>query len=264
MRLGRKGFGWFILGMGLFLCGGVEISRADTFAAKCPKSEKPLSCFAITKLISKEDVSTLQRLLTAKRSDSVMILLNSEGGDVDAAIALGRLLRSNLASAWVREPWSCLSSCVFVFAGATIRLADGKIGIHRPYISDTLNRSFAQIQRSQAVLAKRAKDYLVEVNVLPQLFDEMMTTSPENIRILTYDEQKRFGLGPVDPVRQEMEDAKGAREYGITKEEYLRRKGIAAEICTRFYSDLSQIYDKEIGQRYFACTEEVMRSGRSP
>jgi len=63
--------------------------------------------------------------------------INSGGGSIDAAIAIGRLLRNERASLDVTGV--CFSACVLVLAGAVERnVGDAnKVGIHRPYFGTT-------------------------------------------------------------------------------------------------------------------------------
>jgi len=67
-----------------------------------------------------------------------MIYLNSPGGDVTAAIATGRLLRSVEAPVAIKDNQECVIACVLILAGATNRLIYGKVGIHRPYLEEIM------------------------------------------------------------------------------------------------------------------------------
>ena len=60
--------------------------------------------------------------------------LDSPGGDVEAAMEIGRIFRKERV--WVLLPTSavCFSACVLVLAGSVNRLIFGKVGIHRPYL----------------------------------------------------------------------------------------------------------------------------------
>ena len=63
------------------------------------------------------------------------VSLSGNGGDVDAAMEVGRLLRRLGVSTFVARGNQCLSSCVFAFMGGDRRSVAGRIGIHRPYFS---------------------------------------------------------------------------------------------------------------------------------
>jgi hypothetical protein len=63
--------------------------------------------------------------------------INSQGGDVNAAIAIGRMFRKERAHLQVNENSVCISACVLILAGAVERPVSGAIGIHRPYLRTT-------------------------------------------------------------------------------------------------------------------------------
>lgn len=59
----------------------------------------------------------------------LIVLLNSSGGDGEAAMKIGKLLRSKKAQVFVIG--QCESACVFVMAGGVVRAANsGTVGIH--------------------------------------------------------------------------------------------------------------------------------------
>lgn len=244
--------------------GVAASSYGHVRVATCPPGEKELVCILVSDVISKADVAPLGRLLSLRPGVFSIVFLNSAGGDVDAAMALGRLLRANQSMAFVLESSSCLSSCVLVYAGGSRRISHGKLGIHRPYMEDVVGKNYASIQRAHAELATRVKSYLTEMNVLPQLYDAMATTAPQSIRYLSDEDQFRYGLGAIDPIEQEIQDAKDAKQYGIGKQEYLRRRGLVADICVPLFSNMAEVWaSKEKGLLYEACSEDVLRGLRS-
>src|SRR3978361_752506 len=60
--------------------------------------------------------------------------INSRGGSVAAAIAIGRMFRRE--NAWIGVNGVCFSACVFMLAGAVDRQTGklDQVGIHRPYL----------------------------------------------------------------------------------------------------------------------------------
>ena len=83
--------------------------------------------------------STLEVLKTRPNWLSKSVLIESPGGNVDASMAIGNLLRENRVSMIVPKGGQCASACVLIFAGAVRRTAFGKIGIHRPYLNQGVN-----------------------------------------------------------------------------------------------------------------------------
>ncbi len=68
-----------------------------------------------------------------------LVLLNSDGADLDAAIGIGRLLRWRKASvetydiSYSSKPSKCYSGCVLIAAGAVKRKLS-MIGLHSGYM----------------------------------------------------------------------------------------------------------------------------------
>lgn len=220
--------------------------------ARCPQ----MDCWEITGNISDADqrqvVAMAGRLAGSKREK--LFWLNSEGGDVEAAIAIGRQLRRMGAVALVLNEARCLSSCVFVLAGAARRGLYGQIGIHRPYALRTDQRPYDTVQQDQRRLAKLAKEYLEEMNVSPSLYDAMVRVPPEKVRLLSPTELEQFGITKTDPVWEEVVDANLARTYGLSKTEYLRRKGRVDIVCAR---ELRHLQTGGDGQSYVNCRDRI-------
>jgi hypothetical protein len=118
------------------------------------------------------------------------INLNSPGGSVAAAMAVGRSLRANRITAYVEPHASCLSSCVLVFAGAVGRFGQNplsKVGIHQPYFPVPNGRVDAdEVRKAYAPMLSEIRDYLKEMNVSEQLAAEIdlpLNFHPAAIRV---------------------------------------------------------------------------------
>jgi len=111
--------------------------------------------------IKRADVATLEKLIPQYR----VIFLNSAGGDLDAAMDLGRILRKHGTLAIVFPDHVCASACVFVLAGSNDRTVGGKVGIHRPYqLRD--DATTAEEQKANYIsLGNKVKEYFNEMNI---------------------------------------------------------------------------------------------------
>lgn len=157
---------------------------------KCPGTG---GCFEITGFISEKDFDDMKiikdkQLARLKREGggvAPFIVLDSEGGDIEAAIGMGRLLRRLSATVVIYNRAKCFSACVYLLAGATQRNVWGRVGIHRPYSQRTDVRDYDTIQKEQRRIAVLSKTYLDEMNLPASLYDAMVRTPPENIRVLS-------------------------------------------------------------------------------
>ena len=197
----------------------------QTYRSKCS--------FFLEGKIGPDDVAIFkQSLEKAGSNGSLMLYLNSEGGDLTTALEIGRLVRRWPKSAvLVVQDSNCFSACVFVLAGGLHRVVHGKVGIHRPFSSTTNSNTYESSQKTFRTLEQSAKAFLKDMNVPTSLYDEMMSVPPQKLRLLTEQELARFGIGQSDPAYQDNLDAEAARAYGLDKEAYLYRKERADRIC---------------------------------
>ena len=116
------------------------------------------------------------------------VALNSPGGSVSDAIAIGRLIRDKKFATEVGNGNLCASSCPLAFAGGIERRADDKaaIGVHQVFSpsDDPAANTMDQAQRISANCQK----YLVEMGVDPRLWIHAMETPREELYRLKSDE----------------------------------------------------------------------------
>lgn len=154
-----------------------------------------------------------------------IVSLAGHGGDVDAAMDLGRLLRKLGVFTLVGKKDQCLSACVFAFMGGERRSVAGRLGIHRPFLpftQDTPDRlgRFRYLQ-------KTLRGYFEELDFPASLYEAVMVVPPESMHMLAPADLKRFYLEGISPSSEDMADAVSARRLGISMADYLQRKAQA-------------------------------------
>lgn len=186
-----------------------------------------------------------------------LVRLNSSGGDVIAAMTIGRILRKNGGIVLVEEDDICASACVLIIAGGVVRSINGRVLIHRPYsqATDTAGQDLAAWDKKMKSLRKQMDAYLSEMNVSVGLADAMWAISPQNSRELTRAERDHFLLSESDSSYDDYTSTQDARKYGLAKPEYLRRYKIVAEKCGRFATQ--PITDEKI-KDFGRCKESIM------
>jgi hypothetical protein len=198
-----------------------------------PTSEDAFA-IGISGEITNSDVNSFSMILRTfdrARHAILGVFLNSTGGDINAAIEIGRKLRQVRGLAIVNTNDECASACVFILAGAVTRSVEGRIGIHRPYSMARSELSFSEHQKAHDNLNKVVRSYLKEMNIHESLLDAMNTVPPERVRYLSSEDLRSFGLVEIDPVEGELQDSRMAVKIGISKQEYLRRKALAEDVC---------------------------------
>ncbi len=163
------------------------------------------------------------------------VSLSGNGGDVDAAMEVGRVLRRLGVSTFVARGNQCLSSCVFAFMGGERRNVAGRIGIHRPYFSST--RKVTDRPAYYRRLQRRLQQYFEELDFPRSLYEALMAVPPESMSILTAADLKKFYLQGMSPSTEDEADATAARHLGISVQQYLQRKAQAEPCAGVFRSD---------------------------
>ena len=161
---------------------------------------------------------------------SIGLSLNSEGGNVEAAIEIGILARNNELATWVHPNAVCASACTLTFLGGVVRTMLGRFGIHRPY-STRYNISNADATESYDRINKATGAYLAQMNITPRLLEAMNVIPPSEIRWLTESERNEFGIDGGDPVYADRKQSEYAKKHGISKGELYRRQQSASSQC---------------------------------
>jgi hypothetical protein len=158
--------------------------------------------------------------------------LNSPGGNVDAAMKIGRILRKEGPIVDVKMGALCLSACVLILAGGATRGLDGTIGIHRPYFEvPSGNVSSETIKSHYQQMLQAIRAYFKEMNVVANLADDMLRTNPEHMHVLGASELTQYGLTDADPAAQEALEIQEAKTFGLDRKEYMRRKLLVEHSC---------------------------------
>ena len=197
---------------------GVKLAIASEVQLVGGIDEEPMDLYIKGEIdaLAVDDVKRLIPLISGMKT----VWLNSPGGDVQSAIKIGKILREHQAFARVGKNGKCLSSCVFIYAGAVQRLNGGEVGIHRPYSGTVKKMDMAKWQLWYDQVGKEARSYLKSVNVDPDLYDAMSLISPHKMRLLSDKELFKFGLTARDHVFDEWVKNNAAKKHGLTRKEY--------------------------------------------
>lgn len=212
-------------------------------------------CFEVSGAITQADVDRAKYLLQYRKTPTVF--LDSPGGSLSAALQIGAIMRQSRAIGVVLPGKTCVSSCVFLLAGASWRVVGGRVGIHRPFTLETGQLSPTMVQARHRAVETYTKRYLNYMNVPTSLYDAMVRVAPENMKFLSKNELRFYGLDARDPTDEEVDDSANAQRYGLNKFEYFAKKRVFEQECLpgmRKTGDVSA-YDR--------CVARVMK-GESP
>ena len=212
--------------------------------------KSPILHLLVYGTISKSDADYVAQHEADFRNQSLGVYLNSVGGDVAAAMKIGRIIRDHEATVSTDNA-KCFSSCALIYiAGVTRFNTNGLIGLHRPYLAaDALNRG--AIERAAPLMLQRIKDYVREMGVSDAFYDAMVNTEVSDVRLYRDNEINRL-VPETDPTSDEIENGYDARKYGISAGEMRRRKAVAKQKCDPLFSDTPESH-----HRYSNCREAI-------
>lgn len=139
--------------------------------------------------IAPGDADRFVSWLEQNRPVETLVTLDSSGGSVADALAIGRTIRAAGYDTEVADGAVCMSACPYILAGGTERRVaeGGVVGVHQhDFGENTILPAFMAIrdlQRGQAGVM----DYLTEMGVDLRLMSHALRTPPEEINILTPD-----------------------------------------------------------------------------
>jgi hypothetical protein len=130
------------------------------------------------------------------------VVLNSPGGSVADALAMGRLIRERKFATEVEAGRYCASSCPLVFAGGLERRAGSKaaIGVHQVAALGSATGGPPRDEMSVAQnISARCQRYLADMGVSLQVWVHAMETPHDRLFVFEPDELKSLNLVTAAP-----------------------------------------------------------------
>ncbi len=147
------------------------------------------------------DAERIIKQLDAMLPQLERVYLNSSGGSVQDALALGRHLRGAGLSTALREGDICYSACPYLLAsGVTREIPEtAYVGVHQHYFGQsTLLPAFVaveDIQRGQGDVM----GYLDDMGIDPLVMRHALVTPPDEIYVLLPKELRAYGFTQSAP-----------------------------------------------------------------
>jgi hypothetical protein len=132
-----------------------------------------------------------------KRGDYIKtVVLNSPGGSVSDALAMGRLIREKKFATEVEAGKYCASSCPLVFAGGVERRAGDKaaIGVHQVAAISSVSAAPRDEMDVAQRISARCQRYLGDMGINLQVWVHAMETPHDKLFIFKPDELKSLNI----------------------------------------------------------------------
>lgn len=155
----------------------------------------------LTGSIAPGDAERFADWLNTQTTPPDTIFLNSPGGSVGDALAIGRQIRAMVAATRMTQTDVCLSACPYILAGGVARqVEDGAwVGVHQHYFGENVALpaflAVEDIQRGQGDVMT----YLIEMDIDPAIMQHALVTPPDEIYLLLPDELLAYNLTTPRP-----------------------------------------------------------------
>jgi hypothetical protein len=130
------------------------------------------------------------------RPEATVVMLSSEGGQVQSALLVAQDLHDRGLDTYVATDKHCNSACSFVFLAGRMRTIDGSLGVHQMAADIEDN---AGIQSSMA--------YVMEVLGVfeppPQVISRMLRTPPEDLYVFQASEWRQIDKSRIESALQQ-------------------------------------------------------------
>ena len=190
-----------------------------------------------------------------------IVLIDSMGGDGEAALKIGRLLRKNNAFIFVTN--RCASACVYIYAAGVYRSSiPNSIGIHATKITlnDKNSRVVYELNPDLHEVAKKklmdfdnsSQGFLDEMNINPSFHEKLRSLSTDKLYWLSQNDVKTFGLDGFDSffIEREFSGFKDAFNKNLSQATFNEKINNALKQC---------LYVKNMPHVFAECYKKNLR-----
>lgn len=136
-----------------------------------------------------EDETPKKFLDLVKRSGADTVSFDSEGGNIMAALELGRAIRKAGLDTYQEQGRECASACSLLFVSGVNRTADDQvIGVHQAWFDTDAGIDMEEAVSAVQELTADMLTYLIEMGVDPKLLHLSLTTPSDDMHYLSTDE----------------------------------------------------------------------------
>ncbi|NTF46076.1 hypothetical protein G6L80_29310 [Agrobacterium rhizogenes] len=128
-------------------------------------------------------------------SGAKAVTFDSNGGNILAAMAYGRMIRSLGLATFQLRASQCASACTLAFVGGVIRQAEpGSIGVHQSSFAPGSGLDGPTAVAAVQTMTAQIMSYFTEMGVDPKLLQLSLSVPSDDMRYLTASEMQSYGV----------------------------------------------------------------------
>ena len=174
------------------------------------------------------------------------VQLDSNGGFAKSGMDIGWFIRHNNINTFVAPDSQCSSACVYILVGGIIRLAYGKVGVHRSTPSSKTT-DIEILQERMDLIEFSTSQYFKDMGMSLQLTTAALIIPNWSIRYLTEDEKLNWGVHGIERLHEELYFRQSARKLGVDFYDYQEKFTDQLENC--------KMQAKKFESMYFDCVK---------
>ena len=197
---------WLIAAIALWVF--TTSAHAKVVIDRYTPTDKFVSIKVVGEIQYEEEYSLEDAIETVQREKFNLklnaVVLNTRGGNVDAALKMGRLIRKHGLNTYLAPNSECASACIFVLIGGITRMAFGELSVHRSGVDSNSPITLEKLKKRNEDNTKEVNDYVEEMGISPLLADAILMTPNWRTRELTWRDRTRWGVHGMDTIHEEM------------------------------------------------------------
>ena len=137
----------------------------------------------------------LNAMVASGRWKGGLLVLNSKGGSVVSALAMGRIIREQGMATMVKPGDICMSACAYLFLGGDERFAPkgAALGMHRfRFGNDDADKK--TLTNEAQSLSGALIEYFVEMGISPEALAVAMRAAPEDMYVFSQEEMQSYRI----------------------------------------------------------------------
>lgn len=192
------------------------------FPKTSPKREAVVKVVGEIKYGEDEELkSELQRVaMNEYKLKMNSVFFDTKGGNTNAAQLMGKLIRKQKLFTYIAPNASCASACIYAFSGGVVRMAYGRVSVHRSTFTDKYPTE--NIEDAIKATDERTRAYIYEMGLSSLLTDAILTTPNWAYRDLDDKDKRRWDVHGMERIYEAQWFRRAASKARVKLDDFVK------------------------------------------